>query len=129
MKNLNNLAGRLANNLLPLAVRNHSFFVNTIPSDLPAQNEEWLTNVINGLLTAIVCNARDTCIRLSAKKIGEAIVLEIKEAGCISTYSLACGLQEVQSLAEKIGGSLNISMHRQKATTIAFKFPMSSSAA
>jgi hypothetical protein len=36
---------------------------------------------------------------------------------------MACGLQDVQVLAEKIGGCLTISINKEKATTIAFSFP------
>ena len=124
MNTLNQLTGRLASKYLPYAVNNHSFFVNDIPEDIPVDhNGEWVASVISGLLSTVVRHAKDTCIRFSAKKYGHVIVFEIQESGCISTYAMACGLQDVQSMASKIGGSLSISIQKPKNTTIAFSFP------
>jgi glucose-6-phosphate-specific signal transduction histidine kinase len=86
-------------------------------------NKEWVASIISGLLGAVVMHAKDTCIRLTARKYGHVVVLEIRESGCISTYAMACNLQDVQTLAEKIGGCLTISINKEKTTTIAFSFP------
>lgn len=124
MNNLKKLTGGLISSFLPVASRNRSFFVNNIPDQLEVEhNKEWITSVINGLLKAVVNHARETCIQLSARKYGETVVLEIQESGCISTYAMACGLQDVQSMAEKIGGSLSISIRKPTSTMIAFSFP------
>src|SRR4051812_30384583 len=124
MNTLSQLVARLANNFMPIATRNRSFFINDVPQDMCVDhNREWISSVISGLLSAVVLHARDTCIRLSARKYGHVVVLEIQESGCISTYAMACGLQEVQSLAKKVGGSLNISIQRPASTRIAFSFP------
>ena len=124
MDTLKQLTSRLAGTFLPVAVRNQSFFMNDIPEHMPVEhNREWISSIISGLLSAVVTHARDTCIRLTARKYGHVIVLEIQESGCISTYAMACGLQDVQTLAEKIGGCLTISISKEKTTTIAFSFP------
>lgn len=124
MDTLKKLTGGLITSFLPAATRNRSFFVNNIPDQLTiAHNREWIASVISGLLKAVVNHARETCIQLSARKYGENIVLEIQESGCISTYAMACGLQDVQSMAEKIGGNLNISIRKPTCTMIAFSFP------
>lgn len=124
MNTLSKLTGHLANNFLPVAVQNRSFFVNDIPDDLSVDhNQEWVASIINGMLDAVVRHAKDTCIRITARKYGYVNVLEIQESGCISTYAVACGLQETQALAQKIGGSLNISIQKPKSTTISFSFP------
>lgn len=124
MDTLKQLTSRVAGSYLPVAVRNHSFFMNDIPEHMPVEhNREWISSIISGLLSAVVTHARDTCIRLTARKYGHVIVMEIQESGCISTYAMACGLQDVQSLAEKIGGCLTINVNREKSTTISFSFP------
>lgn len=124
MNTLKQLTSRVASTYLPVAVRNQSFFMNDIPGDLVVEhNNEWVSSIINGLLNAVVLHAKDTCIRLTARKYGHVVVLEIKESGCISSYAMACGLQDVQTLAEKIGGCLTISINKEKTTTIAFSFP------
>lgn len=124
MYKLKQLADSLASKLLPLAIRNQSFFVNEISKDISIDsNNESLTSVMSGLLAAVVRHAKDTCIRLTAKTNGGIVVFEIKESGCISSYAMACGLQDVQSMAEKIGGNLSISIGKTGSTTIAFSFP------
>ena len=124
METLSQLVGRFAGDYLPTAVRNRSFFINEVPVDMVVDhNQEWIASVVSGLLSAVVMHAKDTCIRLSARKYGHVVVLEIQEAGCISSYAMACGLQDVQTLAEKIGGSLSISIHKPASTRIAFSFP------
>lgn len=124
MDSLKQLTSRLAGSYLPVAVRNHSFFMNDIPEEMAVEhNREWVSSIISGLLSAVVQHAKDTCIRLTARKYGHVMVLEIKESGCISSYAMACNLQDVQNLAEKIGGCLTISINKEKSTTIAFSFP------
>lgn len=124
MENLHQLTGRLVNNFLPVAVNNHSFFVNDIPADLPVtSNREWIASVISSLLSTVVNHVKDTCIRLSAKKYGHVIVLEIQESGCVNTYDMATGLQQVYSLAGKIGGNISIGIRRPEVTTITFSYP------
>jgi hypothetical protein len=124
MDTLKQLTTRLAGNFLPIAVRNESFFMNDIPETMVVEhNSEWISSIISGLLSAVVLHAKGTCIRLTARKYGHVIVMEIRESGCISTYAMACGLQDVQTLAEKIGGCLTININKEKTTTIAFSFP------
>lgn len=124
MENLHQLTGRLINNFLPVAVSNHSFFINDIPADLPVScNQECITSVINSLLSTVVNHVKNTCIRLSARKYGYAIVLEIQESGSVNTYDMATGLQQVYSLAGKIGGNLSIGIRRPEITTITFSYP------
>jgi len=124
MDTLKKLTGGLIASFMPLATRNRSFFINNIPDQLIVEhNREWIASVISGLLKAVVNHARETCIQLSAKKQGETIILEIQESGCISTYAMACGLQDVQSMATKLGGTLSISIRKASSTMIAFSFP------
>jgi hypothetical protein len=124
MDTLKQLTTRLASNFLPIAVRNESFFMNDIPDAMVVEhNQEWISSIISGLLSAVVLHAKGTCIRMTARKYGHVIVMEIRESGCISTYAMACGLQDVQTLAEKIGGCLTININKEKTTTIAFSFP------
>lgn len=124
METLSQLVGRITGDYLPMAVKNRSFFVNEVPVDLVIDhNRDWIASVVRGMLSAVVMHARDTCIRLSGRKYGQVMVLEVQESGCISTYAMACGLQDVQTMAEKIGGSLNISVHKDTVTRISFSFP------
>lgn len=124
MENLQHLVTRLTGNHLAVAVNNHSFFVNNIPANLPVENNsQWIASVINRMLSIVTSNVRNTCIRLSARKHGHVTVLEIQESGTVNGFALASDLQHVNSLAEQIGGCLNISLPRSETTSIEFRFP------
>lgn len=124
MKNLNQMVNRLVSTHLSLAVRNHSFFVNDVPGDLPIDhNREWIASVISGLLSTVTDHAKNTCIRLSARKHGHIIVFTIHESGNTNSYAMASELKQAYSLAEKIGGCLSISVPVMDNTTISFSFP------
>jgi hypothetical protein len=124
MENLNQLVARLTGNYLQLAVNNHSFFVNDIPTNVPVQNNsQWIPSVISRMLSIVARNVRHTCIRLSAKQHGHLTVLEIQESGPVNGYALASDLQTVNLLAEQIGGQLSISIPKAAVTTISFSFP------
>jgi hypothetical protein len=124
MKNLNQIVNRLLSTHLSLAVRNHSFFVNDVPGDLPIDhNREWIASVISGLLSTVTGHAKNTCIRLSARRHGQIIVFTIQESGNTNSYAMAGELRQAYSLAEKIGGCLSISVPVMDNTTISFSFP------
>ena len=124
MENLHQLINRLTGIFLPAAVRNQSFFINDIPGDLPVDNNpQWVASVVSRMLSTVVNHVKDTCIRLSARKHGHVVILEIQESGSVNGYAMASELQQVNSLAEKIGGHLSISLPKAQTTSIAFSFP------
>jgi hypothetical protein len=99
---------------------------NTIPDSLYVNaNEEVITSVIEGLLDAVVSNATDGDIHVSAKELfGNTVKIFVKDNNCYNTYAVACSLQKMVPLAEQIGGFLNITNQRQKITTVEFSFPL-----
>ena len=124
MESLNQFVNRLSVNHLPAAVLNRSFFINNIPADLAIENNrEWIASIISGLLSTVAGHAKNTCIRLSARKHGHIIVFMIQESGKTNSYAMASDLQHAYLLAEKIGGCLSISVPVLNNTTISFSFP------
>ena len=124
MESLNQFVSRLTVNHLPAAVQNHSFFINNIPADLAIENNrQWIASVISGLLSTVAGHAKNTCIRLSAKKNGHVIVFMIQESGNTNSYAMASDLSQAYLLAEKIGGCLSVSVPVMNNTTISFSFP------
>ena len=123
---LQNLVDRLIKTLLPVAVRNNSSIVNEIPSKLSIGGDEnRVASVINGLLRSVINNARESCIHISAKEMyGKMVMLCVKDSNSYDTYAMACSLQDVVPLAQRIGGRLDITNPQQNVTTIAFRFPI-----
>ena len=122
---LQNLIDRLIAPLVPIAARNNSFIVNDVPSFLKfGHDEKGVASVIDGILRSVIHNARESCIRVSAQLLyGKMIVVSVKDSNSFNTYAVACSLQDVLPLAQKLGGGLDIMNQRQKVTTIAFRFP------
>jgi hypothetical protein len=124
MSNLNQLAGRITGSFLSAAVNNRNFFVNDIPADLPVSyNREWLATVLSGMLAVVVSHAHNACIRLSARKYGCIIVLEIQQVGKIANYTRDQGLQQVEQLAEKIGGCVHLTLRNTEMKVLSLSYP------
>lgn len=123
MENLKQLIDRLTGVFLPAAIRNQSFFVNDVPNDLPIDNNpQWVASVVSRMLSTVVNHVKNTSIRLTAKKHGHQVILEVQESGSVNGFAMARELQQVNSLAERIGGQLNISLPKDNTTAIAFIF-------
>lgn len=122
---LQNLIDKLIAPLVPIATRNNSLIVNDVPSFLKfGIDEQTVACVIDGVLRSVIHNARETCIRVSAQFLyGKTMVVSVKDSNSFNTYAVACSLQDVLPVAQKIGGGLDITNQRQKVTTIAFRFP------
>lgn len=108
-----------------MAERNGSMIVNDVPEKLDVNVDEIaVSKIINGMLYAVVSNAKDTCIRITAKPTyGDMIAVSVNDDNSCHTYAVACNLQEMVPLAEKIGGDINISNRNQNITTVLFRFP------
>jgi hypothetical protein len=122
------LVSQLVKNLLPWAVRNKSFIVNDVPAEFNyLADSDPVIQVLTGLFNTFITYASDSCIRISAEKMfGNMVQVTVQDNNSNHTYAVACALQKVVPLAEKLGGHLNISNRRQKITTISFIFPEAS---
>ena len=99
---------------------------NDIAPDLYSNtNDEIVSTVIDGMLNAMLAHAADGDIDITARELfNNTIKLSVKDNNCYNTYAVACSLQNLVPLTEKIGGYLNITNQRQKITTIEFSFPI-----
>lgn len=121
---LNELATNLSAGFLPLARTNKSVIVNDIPEDLFIDTDiELVASIFAGLLAAVVKNARESYIRLSAKVYGNVILLHIKDYNNFNYSPVENKVQQLLPLAEKLGGSVGVTSQRNNVTTFAFSFP------
>ncbi len=123
MNTLAQLAGRVTGSFLPVS-RNPHLFINEIPEDLPINyNCEWVASVISSLLTSVYIHTKDNCLRLSARKYGYIIVFEVHKPGYLNVEPLKSNLAQLQTMAEKIGGCINIGNDPVNGAVISFSFP------
>jgi len=125
---IRNLVHKLVEASLPSAVRHRSFIVNDVPDHLRLRgtDENMIASVISGMLQAVLGNSRESCVRVTAAEIHPGLTMQVyvRDTGCFSTFALACDLQSVFPIAEKMGGYLSISNEKQTNTTITFSFPV-----
>jgi hypothetical protein len=121
---LQQLVGCLMTSFLPAAERNNNHFVNDIPDDVWIDaDRELVASVLSGMIAAVVKNAKESCIRLSAKIYGNVILVHVKDYNSVNYYPVENGLQQLQPLAERVGGSVGVTSQRDNVTTFAFSFP------
>jgi len=88
-------------------------------------NEDIIATIIEGILNSMMKNGADGDIEISAREqFSNTMKLSVKDNNCFNTYAVACSLQGLVSLTERVGGYLNITNQRQKITTIEFSFPI-----
>ena len=121
---LSEVANNLTDGFLPLARNNKSVIVNDIPEDLFIDTDiELVASIFAGLLAAVVKNAKESYIRLSAKLYGNVILLHIKDHNNFNYSPVENKVQQLLPLAEKIGGSVSVTSQRNNVATFAFSFP------
>jgi len=123
---LHDLVDEVIRDLLPLQSSGKGQIINSVPPYLSIRtNEESiLSSIISGLLYALLSNATEGDLEVSARELfGNTIKVFVKDNNCYNTYAVACALQKVVPIAERIGGFINIMNQRQKITTIEFSFP------
>jgi hypothetical protein len=121
---LHAIVNQVMSDYMPEAKINKNSVQNDIPNKLPiTANEELLTTVLSGMFHAIVSNARNSSIRVVAKTYNDIVLVHVKDSNTCNNYAVASGLARFRSLAEKMGGYLDITSQRSKETTIAFSFP------
>ena len=108
----------------PSIEQSHSCIVNDIPEDLEVRTDtEMLSSVISGMLSLAIIHAKDSCLRISATLNCGTVQLNLKDYNRFNSYSHPQGLHRVQSMANKLGGTLAVAAMRQGEKTIALSFP------
>jgi glucose-6-phosphate-specific signal transduction histidine kinase len=120
---LHHLINRITGSLSPATRRNKIVIINNVPGDICSHiNENHVASVLSRLMNVIIMHTENSYIRISAKVIGNIVLLHIKDDGCLSYDSVSHQLTEIQAQAEKIGGFVGFTSFKNKLTTIAFSF-------
>jgi len=120
---LNDVVERLINTLLPRACSNKSFFVNDIPDHFRLEMESpAVTSVPGGILSAVISNVKDSCIRLSAKVYGNVVLVHVKNVNGFCPHAIQGQLQQLQALAEKNNGTIGFTSHQSTIISLTFGF-------
>ena len=121
--NLHCMINQLTVSTMPSATRHRSTLVNEIPVELQVNTDQHkLAAVLGSLLDTVIGHTNDSCIRISAKKYGDVMLVHIKENTHLNGHAFSSRLEQSQKLAEKIRGNVTVTSFRNDITTIALSF-------
>jgi hypothetical protein len=120
---LHKLADDLIISLLANTTKQRSFIVNDIHRELRVSADRGiLSSVLSTLLYDTVAHTSDNCIHISAKAFGYITLIHIRNNNGDYDKAISVSLNQVQSLAEKLGGCIGITNNRLNGTTVALTF-------
>jgi hypothetical protein len=100
-----------------------SFILNDVPSDLYVYaGKNNLEMIISSLLHAIFTRSGRNCIRVSAKRYDNIILISLKDSTDAFTHISHHAWQEVNMLAQKLEGCVIEKDIRKEHGTITFSF-------
>ena len=118
------LADFLIAKFKPEVTSNKSPFINEIPAHLELRaDKQLLSAILNGVFSVVTTYTKDSCIRLSAKTHGNMVSIQVKESVSFDRAAVENRVYKLQSLAEKLRGSINVSSRWKGLTTITLRFP------
>jgi hypothetical protein len=120
---LHEVVDQLVSTFTAKATSNKNLFVNEIPDHLQlVRDPQVIASVLGGLLSTIVCYAKDSCIQLSAKMYGNVILVRVKNSSGFNIKGIENQVQTLLPLAERMRGSIGFTSQRNNITTICFGF-------
>jgi hypothetical protein len=118
---------KMLSNLLwvfqPIAAKRSSFIINDVPPEFYIHTDHpLLERTLGSLLTSVISRSRNSCIRVSAKRYKNIVLLRIKDNKGNFSYDLEKGLCNSQLMAEQLGGCIVANDLRKKTATITLTF-------
>jgi len=122
-RTLQELVDRLVTGELSAVLQKESFIVNEVPGELViAADEKMLAGVLKGLLHIVVSNAKNSCIRVAAKVYGDIVLVHVRDTRRSDNRTIMQRMEEIQTLAGKVGGCVTVCNQQEEAITLAFSF-------
>ena len=105
------------------AVLQQSFLVNDVSQDFYVSTDKnTLAKAISHLFNSLIPKTRNSCIRVSAKRYSNIILLRISNTnGAIGMINNNCW-HEIKIMADWLGGCILMDEVRQKPSNITFSF-------
>lgn len=117
------MINQLSVSTMPAAARNQSSIVNEIPAEFYVNTDQHkLAAVIGRLLNAMLIHTRNAAIHVSAKTYGNIMLLHLKGQSKLNNPAFTGSLNEVNLMAQNVGGTVAVTSHRNNITTVALSF-------
>lgn len=123
-QDLHELVEQLLDSLIPLAVKRGSFIVNDVPVSIRLYTDSnRLAHLIGELIGSCLQHQSNDCMTLSAKLFSSVILLHIKLNKPIQSAVFFNRLEELEPLAEEMGGCISIQpQHSGEGVNITLSF-------
>lgn len=120
---LDKMIAKLISRFQPFSVLNGSFIINDVPAGFYVDaDKNLLATVISHLFSAMISKTKNSCIRISAKRYNNIILLRMSDTtGFIHSINTH-HWYEMRSMAEKLGGCIIIDDIRKKQSNITLSF-------
>jgi hypothetical protein len=120
---LKHIVAQLFSQFQPLAVKHRSFIVNDVPADLYVYaDKNNLVMIISSLLNSIISRSRRNCIRVSAKRYHNIVLVRLKDSTKAFTHISGHDWRQVNMLAKRLDGCIIENDIRKEHATITFSF-------
>ena len=121
--NLKQLIAQLIIAYQPVAVQQHSFFVNDISPELSAVTDtDALSTMMGSLFYIIARCSKDSCLAIRACNQADTTTITLKDNNAVNNYAVLYEFQHLKMLAQPLKGYLEINTIRNKETFISFSF-------
>ncbi len=120
---LKQLVKYVAGNLTAAACSRNSFFVNDVaPGIIIHADREMLAETFDKLLAKAVEQTNNNCIRIEAVVFNQIVSLVINQTVQCNSAGLALSMEPLQTVAEKLGGSISVVSDHEQKTLVALSF-------
>jgi signal transduction histidine kinase len=120
---LKTVISQVMNSLIPLAVRRRSFFINEIDTDIKLHaDRDMIAYVLGDVLVKAIHHTDNDCIRISADVYSNIVLVKINETSQRPYTTIAVSMEQLQPLAEKLGGSISVNSRPDHGVTVAVTF-------
>lgn len=119
---LKELINRILDSFMPLALKQKNEFQNDVPNLHVHTDSYLLGRVITGLFGTIMRQCENSCIRLSAKSFHNVVLVHITSINGFQGVHAMEEMDEIESLAEKLGGCILYNNQHLKESTFTLSF-------
>lgn len=121
---LQQLVNSQVSELVTSSHKNRNIIINEITADVNLlADESRIAPVLEELLGAVIGNARNGRIYISAERFRDMITIEIEERNTYNGYALAYSIQALEPIARLAGGYIALKGQHQLTTKVSFSFP------
>lgn len=124
-QSLRKMVNLAAGKLRLTAVNRHSFIINEVSPEFQIKtNEIILTSLLTELLSAVVSNTNDGCIRIEATEYDDVIFVTVKDkSNNIVKGTVAPNFDALKTLARRMNGAISVNNTEYKINSILLSFP------